>query len=110
MSKLYESEIITGLANITVNGGGITSTDAEPKKLTAVILTVVSRNGNVIEGWYERERRLMIIDHQAALPAEAHRLRLPIDFEISIGKTWRVAVRSGGTPTTVHVAYEYELI
>ena len=109
MSSLYFSEVIVGTSNTTVFGTGLTSTEAEPKKLKNLILTVSARAGNRVEGWYEREKRLDIIDRNLPLPTETHRVIIPIDFDIAIGKTWKVAINSGGTATDIYVTYEYEL-
>jgi len=110
MSVLYYSEEIIGVANITVFGKGIASTEAEPKRLRNVIITVSAKAGNRVEGWVEREQRLDIIDRNLPLATDAYRVVLPINFEIQIGREWRAGIRSGGTPTNIYVTYEYELM
>jgi len=109
MAKLYWSEEINGVANSTVMGEGLTSTEAEPKKLLAVIVTVSSKVGNYVEGWLERERKMNVIDYTLPTPDDYHKLVLDVDEDIPVGRTWKAALRCGGTPTNAYVTYIYEI-
>lgn len=107
--RCYYSETITGVSNTVVYGSGLSSTEAEPKRVLNVMVVVSARNGNMVEGWIERERILQVYDLLFPLQTDTFRLNLPIELEIPIGKTFNFAVRSGATATTLYVTYEYEV-
>lgn len=109
MARLYYSETITGQANSTVFGLGLVSTEAEPKRLIGLIITVSSKVGNIVEGWLEREKKMEIIDENLPLTTDNYRVVIDIDEEIPVGRFWKVALKCGGTPTIAYVTYIYEI-
>jgi hypothetical protein len=110
MAYLYYSETITGSANATVYGSGITSTEAEKKHLVELWVVVSARQGNFVEGWIEREKLVSVIDQVLSLPADAYRVSVPVDIDIDIGRTFKAAVRCGGAASNIYVTYVYTLI
>lgn len=108
--KYTYSEIITGAVNSTVYGSGITSTDVEKKKLNSVVIVTSAKAGNFIEGWYERERTHIISDNILPLVNDTYRIKIDVDDVIEQGKTWKVALRCGGTASVITVMYEYEVV
>jgi hypothetical protein len=110
MAYYYYSEIITGLANTTVYGNGITSTEAEKKHLVELWVVVQSRHDNFIEGWIEREKLISLVDEILSLYSDAYRVVIPVDVDIDIGRTFKVALKCGGTPSTIYITYVYTLV
>jgi len=110
MAKVvYYSEVISGTANAEVLGSGITSTEAEPKRVRKVSVTVSSRQGNYFRIYVERERLANIVDYDIPLPDEPLRREYNLDFDLPTGQTLKAGVLCGATPTSVHVVYECEL-
>jgi hypothetical protein len=107
--SLYYSETITGAANTTRYGSGITSTEAEPKILKNLWVVVSARQSNRVLGYIEREKRIDVIDHILPLATEATRFRIEINEDIPAGRTWQAALQCGGTATNVYVIYEYDI-
>jgi hypothetical protein len=110
MAYYYYSEAITGSANATVYGNGITSTEAEKKHLVELWVVVSGRQGNFVEGWIEREKLVSVIDQVLSLPADAYRVVISVDVDIDIGRTFKAALRCGGTATNIYVTYVYTLV
>ena len=108
--KFYESERIVGVANSTVYGNGLTSTEAEVKRINRVWIITSARQGNFAEFWIENERIANIHDDILPLNNESFRIEFPIDVELPIGKTLKPALRCGGTATNITVIYEYEIV
>lgn len=109
MAYYYFSETIIGSPNSVVYGNGITSTEAEKKHLHEVWVTVSGRQGNFIEGWIEREKLVSVIDQLLCLPADAYRREIIVDIDIPVGQSFKIALRSGGTATTIYVTYVYSI-
>ena len=109
MAWIYESERVVGVANTETFGTGITSTEAEPKTLAAVFITVSAREQNRIRLWLEREKILDVIDGVLPLEGDYFRYEIPVDLEIPIGRTVKPAVLCGGTATDLNIAFKYEV-
>jgi len=105
----YFSEIITGSANKIVYGDGLTSIEAEPKTLRRVRVAVSAYQNTWIEGWFERERQFLAVDGVLSNRADPLKDFIPIDYEIPIGKTWKFALRCGGTAIVIYCMYGYEI-
>jgi hypothetical protein len=110
---------VTGVINTTTFDGGIQSTEAEPRNIKAINISVSAYQGNILEIWVEREKLQEHYDyvlntHAAAGAADAYpstnkMLRIPVDVELKIGDTMKVAITCGGTATNIFGSYEYEL-
>ena len=108
--RFYASETITGVANSTVYGSGLTSTEAERKRITRVWIVTSARAGNYAELWIEKERIANVHDDVLSLNTDTPKFVLDVDIELEIGKTLKPAIRCGGTATNITVVYEYEVI
>jgi hypothetical protein len=107
--SLYASETIVGVANTTTYGSGITSTEAEPKTLKKLHVTVSGRQLNRLLGYIEREKRIDVIDQILPLNTDAMRFVIDINEDIPVGRTWQAALQCGGTATNAFVVYEYDI-
>lgn len=108
--RLYESETITGAANAVVYGQGITSTEAERKRVLKIYVITSARQGNYFELWIGQQRIASIHDDFLQLNTDHPKQGLDVDVELEVGKTLVPAIRSGATATNITVIYEYELI
>jgi hypothetical protein len=107
--KVYYSETITGVANKEVLGNGITSTEAEPKRINKVSITVSQRVGNWIRIYIERERLADIIDYEFPLTTDTFRREIIFELNIPVGQTFKVGIACGGTASNLNVVYECEV-
>jgi len=107
--RYYQSEVIYGQPNKTVYGNGLTSTEAEKKRINKIYLVADNRAGNYFEGWIEKERVLNIEDSLIPIHGENFRIGLEVDIDLEVGKTFKPALRCGGTANKVIVVYEYEV-
>jgi hypothetical protein len=115
----YKHFGVTGVINTTVYDGGIESTEAEKITVKALLISISAYQGNLVEGWLEREKIVDIPDyclntHEAAGAANAYKstvkmLRIPVELALDIGKIFKVAINSGGTANNIFGAYEYEI-
>jgi len=118
--KYYKSFHIAGTAGALTLDEGIESTEKEPKKITAIIISVSDYKGNWVEGWIERERVAEIIDYVCNTHAHTgttntmystiKMIRFELGHDIKIGERFRAGIRCGPTATWVAGAYEYEII
>ena len=107
--RFYHSETINGVANSTVYGTGLTSTEAERKRITRIWAIPSARAGNYFELWIEKERIANVHDDLLPLATDTFRIDLPVDIELEVGKSLKPAIRCGGTATNVTVIFEYEI-
>lgn len=107
--RYFDSETITGSANSTVYGQGLTSTEAEKKVLKRIYFIVSARQGNFAEIWKEKERLANIHDNVINLATDDTKTVFEVDIEIPTGQTVKPAIRCGGTATNLVVVYEYEI-
>jgi hypothetical protein len=121
MSKKYYQEFAaTGVIASTVfDGTGLTSPEGEKRLLTALLISVSTVQGNLLEAWLEREKLLSIYDNVlhtdlsagATGYASTNRIiRIEMNHEIPIGNVLKVAIKSGATANNIHGAYEYEIV
>ena len=115
----YEAFAITGVVNDTAWHKGLKGTEAEPKKLIALILFVTGQIGNIIQLDVERKTRLTLYDYHidtdeqnadANTPKSAtKRSWFDIDIDLPAGKTAMVGIACGATAKNVFGAYVYEM-
>ena len=119
MSIRYQSFSVTGVANSTVEDGGITSTVDEPILVRGIHVTVSVWVGNTLEGWIAQTRHLQIRDrvidtYEASGTNQFQSIDKANYFAIGraldIGQTFLVAINSGGTLSSIEGAYEFEVI
>lgn len=114
----YKLFRVTGEANKTIFDDGLISTTEEPKRIRAIIINVNTYNNNSIEGWIETTRILAIPDdclctidttNTATYYRPTNKMfRIPIEEDLKVGRTFKIAVNSGAAPTNIDGSYEYE--
>jgi hypothetical protein len=119
MLTYYKHFGVTGVINTTVLDGGIESTESEKVTIKAILISVSAYQGNLIEGWVEREKIVDLPDyllntHEAAGAANAYKstvkmLRIPVDIVLDIGKIFKIGVNSGAIANNIFGSYEYEI-
>ena len=111
---------VTGVDSETVYDDGLTSSAEAPKRLKSIMINVVAREGNKVQGWLEREKVFELPDHlidtQEAMAADTPPLsmnalnEIPVGVDMPIGTTFKVAISSGATHSDLYGAYRYEII
>jgi len=118
---LYYAEFsVDGTANAVTWDTGIESTEAEKKRIVAVLISVSGYQNNVLRGAIEREDILKIRDYVLdtygstgstnTQYATTKINRIPIGHDLAVGRTFKIGIECGGTATNIRGAYEYEII
>lgn len=120
MAVYFQEFSVTGSANTTVWDDGISSTEAEKKKLVSIIISVSDYKGNLVRVIKEREDIAKIYDYVLNTHANTggtstlystHKLiEIPVDIEIPVGQTIQIGIQSGATATNIFGAYKYEIV
>jgi hypothetical protein len=115
----YKRFAVTGVINTTTPDTGIECTESEKIIVKALLISVSAYQGNIIEGWVEREKYVELYDYLlntvlAAGAANAYAstnklLRIPVEIKLQLGQIFRVAVNAGAAAVNLFGAYEYEL-
>ena len=113
---------ITGVANTITYDGGLKSTEAEKKRLVACHVELekyAATDDNDIQGWHEREKifefpeKMFNTELPAAVAPANVRAKMgvvPVDLDIPVGETFKIAIKCAATDVDVRGAYEYEII
>lgn len=113
---------ITGGANAVKYDDGLQSTATEKKRLVAVHIQMDAYAGtddNEIQGWHERAKifelpeKMFSTEIVTATSSTAGREKMPsvpVDLEIPVGETFKVAIKCAATAIDVRGAYEYEIV
>lgn len=120
MARKYRKDFtIIGSANSTQWDDGITSSEAETKKVIGVVLFVTGQIGNIIKGNLEREEILSIYDYHIDTDESTGSTNVQkstgkkdyfdLDIELDVGKTFKMGHQSGATAKNVFGYYLYEL-
>lgn len=119
--KLYQKFRITGVANATINDGGLKSTDAEPKTLLAVHVQLekyAATDDNELVGYLETTQVLDIPEKllptelaaAVAQTADGGKLkRIEVNQAIEPGEIYTVGMKCSATPNNARGFYEYEI-
>jgi len=120
--KYFQSFRITGVANTITYDDGLKSTAAEKKKLIAIHVQMDKHAGtddNDVQGYHERAKVFDIpeklfpslLTNATASRLSAPELKaVPVDLDIPVGETFKIAVKCAATLCNVRGAYEYEMI
>ena len=120
--KYFQLFRVTGVANTIAYDGGLKSTETEKKRLIAVHLELekyANTDDNEIQGWHERAKTFEFPEKMfstelsnAVVPVNVPRKRdkIPVDFEIPVGETFKVAISCAATAVDMRGVYEYEII
>lgn len=119
MAKLYKGFKRTGTENETKWDEGLESTEARPKRLLELLISVTAHQGNQILVDHERERLADPYDYHfdtdeqlasANPPRSSSKLsRIEIDQIIPIGQRIKVGLKCGATASDLYGVYVYEL-
>ena len=119
MTKRYKGFAITGTLNDVEWDDGLESTEARPKKLLEIFISVSAHAGNQILVDHERERLADPFDYHfdtdeqlttANPPRSSTKInRLEIDQVIPIGQRIRVGIDCDDPKTDLYGTYVYEL-
>lgn len=115
----YKEFVVVGVASETELDEGLTSTEVEPKRIEAILISVELYAGNHIEGWLGAKQIIgtsdYIFDTLAETAADTMPysttkiIRLPIGEDIPVGETFKIGIRCGLTDTDIYGAYEYTI-
>lgn len=120
--KYFQLFRITGAANTITYDDGLKSTEAEPKRLISCHIQMDKHAGtddNDIQGYHERAKVFDIPEKlfPACLTAsvapdlaEPTSKPIPVDLDIPVGETFKVAIKCAATLCNVRGSYEYEII
>lgn len=112
----YKEFHVAGTINVTEYDNGLMSPVDNPITINAVILNTDAMEGNYIEGWIGTKKVLEIVDYcidtqeetAAQAPMSASKIgRLPVELKIEAGKSFKIAIRCGGTASNLFGSYEY---
>lgn len=120
--RLFQMFRITGVADTTTFDTGLKSTEVEKKRLISIHIQMdiyAATDDNQVEGWHERAKVFELPEKM--FPTEIYSATIsttagekmpsvPVDLDIPIGDTFKVAMSCAATATDVRGAYEYEII
>jgi len=120
--KYYQLFRVTGVANNITYDTGLKSTETEKKRLTKIMVqsnAQAATDDNDVQGWHERAKvfefpeklvptqlsssTTQVLDSQAWLD-------IPVDMDIPVGETFKIAIKCAATATTIRGVYEYEIV
>jgi hypothetical protein len=117
----FQTFRVTGAANSITYDTGLKSTESEPKRLISVLIQVAAWAGtddNDIQGYHERAKVFDIPEklfpqlEAATTQGAAGKggfVEIPVDLDLPVGETFKVAIKCAATSNTVRGAYKYEL-
>jgi len=118
--KLYKAFRITGVANAETPDDGITSTEAEPKRILELLVNVSGYQDNTVKAYVEREEVLSVPDYLLDTDADSGTTntmrsttklnRFEINLELPIGQKFYAAHLCGPIATNLRGVYVYELM
>lgn len=119
--KYFQLFRITGVANSITYDAGLKSTEAEPKRLIACHVQMdfyAATDDNEVQGYHERAKVFdlpeKLIQSEAAADtasavSEPRSNPIPVDIDIPVGETFKIALKCAATLTKLRGAYEYEM-
>ena len=120
--KYFQLFRVAGVANKITYDEGLKSTETEKKKLVAIHLNMNSwsaTDDNELQGWHERAKIFefpeMMFNRvvKDTTPAD-QRLELmskiPVDLEVPVGETFKIAISCAATASDMRGVYEYEIV
>ena len=120
--KYFQLFRITADANKINYDDGLKSTEAEPKRLIACHVQMdqyAATDDNEIQGYHERAKVFDIPEKlfptelysktTSTLPGKRYK-SVPVDLDIPVGETFKVAIKCASSKVNIRGAYEYEII
>jgi len=118
--KLYKAFRITGVANAEAEDTGITSTEAEPKRILELMVNVSGYQDNTVRAYVEREEVLSVPDYLLDTDADTGTTntlysttklnRFQINLELPVGQRFYAAHLCGAVATNLRGVYVYEIM
>lgn len=120
--KLFQMFRVTGAANTITYDDGLKSTETEKKNLVAIhieLAAYAATDDNDIQGWQERAKIFEFPEKlfnaevaNATAPANTRPKMglIPVDLEIPVGETFKIAIKCAATLNSMRGAYEYEIV
>lgn len=120
--KYFQLFRITGVANVITYDDGLKSTEAEKKRLIACHVEMErysTTDDNEVQGYHERAKvfdlpeKMFPVEREDAATSAAATLKMtqvPVDIDIPVGETFKVALKCAATLSKLRGAYEYELV
>ena len=120
--KYFQLFRITADANCINYDDGLKSTEAEKKRLVACHVQVdkyAATDDNEVQGYHERAKVFDIPEklfpdelytHTTSTLAGVRSKAVPVDLDLPIGETFKVAIKCAATKINIRGAYEYEII
>lgn len=120
--RLFQLFRVSGAANNITYDAGIKSTETEKKRLIAVHLELAAyaaTDDNEIQGWQERAKifefpeKIFNAELAAATAPANTRAKMgviPVDLEVPVGETFKIAIKCAATLNSLRGSYEYEIV
>jgi len=120
--KYFQLFRVTGVANKITYDEGLKSTETEKKSLLAIHVNVdnwVATDDIEIQGWHERSKVFEFPHHMfncvpTAVDPALQRLELksiiPVDLEVPVGESFKIALCCAASAAGIRGVYEYEII
>ncbi|GAI41359.1 unnamed protein product [marine sediment metagenome] len=120
--KYFQLFRITADANCINYDPGLKSTESEPKRLIACHVQMdkyAATDDNDIQGYHERAKVFDIpeklfpdelFSNETSTLAGTRYKSVPVDIDIPVGETFKVAIKCAATKVNIRGAYEYEII
>jgi len=120
--KYFQLFRVSGVASSVAYDGGLKSTEPEKKRLLAVHVQMdayAATDDNQIQGWLERAKvfelpeKMFNTEVSTATSSTAAAVKMPtvpVDLEIPVGETFKVAIMCAATAIDIRGAYEYEIV
>lgn len=120
--KYFQLFSFDGGANQIKYDDGLKSTETEKKRLIAIHVELEKYAGNEacsIQGWHERAKifefpeKLFATELKTAITMSAagDKMRsIPVDLDIPVGETFKIAISCAAIAIAIRGVYEYEII
>lgn len=119
MSIRYQAFTIAGVANVTTFDTGLESTQAEPKKLLAILVNLSGYAANFVQLWKENEKIADAYDYHFQTEASSgstnvqyamNKLnRLDLELDIPVGERVKAGLKCGATTKNLFGCYVYDV-
>jgi hypothetical protein len=119
--KYFQLFRVQGAANSIIYDDGLKSTELEPKRLNTIHLQLekyANTDDNDIQGYHERAKifdipeKMFATELKTATAMSAAGIKMmsiPVDIDIPVGETFKVAIKCAATAVQIRGAYEYEI-
>lgn len=120
--KYFQLFRIDGTANAIKYDDGLKSSETEKKRLTKIMLQSNAQSAtddNDVQGYHERAKVFefpeklvptQVSTSTTQVLAAQSWLDIPVDLDIPVGESFKVALKCAATATKLRGVYEYEMI